>query len=187
MKTPVQGPVHAHKLALEGDDQADKTVHGGPYRALYAYPHEHYQYWETHAGLTDWPLGGFGENLTITHLNEDTVHMGDILRLGTVLAQVTQPRSPCATLAMRVGSIHFPKLFSESGKTGFYMRVLEEGEITTGDPIEFVERHPAKLTVRRCYRLRIYDRHDAEGMAMASQIDAIEPAWRAWFQAHANS
>ncbi len=186
-KEPVSGPVPVHSLGLQGDAQASTKSHGGPYRALYAYPHQHYAHWAQHADLHDWPLGGFGENLTIIHLDEDNTHMGDTLRLGTVLAQITQPRGPCATLAMRVDNPHFPKLMSESGRTGFYMRVLEEGHIAAGDTIEIVDRDPRALTVRRCYRLRYFDKDNHEAMRTAAEIEAIEPSWRVWFAERANA
>ncbi len=186
-KEPQEGPVAVHRLGFEGDDQAAKHVHGGPYRALYAYPHQHYAYWAEHQGLTNWPYGGFGENLTVTHLDEDNMHMGDTLCIGSVLTQVSQPRGPCNTLAMRVGDVHFPKKLAESGRTGFYMRVIEEGEIGAGDAIEIVDRDPRELSVRRCFRLKYFDKDDLEGMKIAAEIEAIEPSWRAWYAERANA
>lgn len=180
-KTPVPGPIRTTREGLVGDAQANRQVHGGPHRAVYAYPIEHYDHWAHTTHRDDWSPGTVGENLTIRGFDETQVCIGDVLRIARARLQVTQPRGPCATLAMRVESPTFPRLMSESGRLGFYMRVLEEGDVWAGAAIEIESRDPARLDVRRCYRLRYFEKDDAEGVALASTVRAMEPTWRAWF------
>ncbi len=172
------------RLGLVGDAQADLRVHGGPHRAVYAYPGEHYEHWNRVAGPGPWEPGMVGENLTTRGLDEENICIGDVLRAGTCLLQVSQPRAPCATLAARVGSNTFPDLFSRSGRVGFYLRVLEEGRVRAGDAITLVQRGAGALRVRACYRLRYFEQ-DGPARARASSNPALEPTWRAWFRAHA--
>jgi MOSC domain-containing protein YiiM len=150
-KDPVLLPVRARRLGLDGDAQADLRVHGGPDKAVYAYDAAGYAYFRDllGRGLT-W--GEFGENLTVEGMPESEVRAGDVYRIRGALLQVTTPRSPCYKLAMRMEMPRFPKLFLESGRTGFYLRVLEEGELAAGDGIELVSRDPAAPTVRETVR-----------------------------------
>ena len=126
-KEPVHGRVMVRRLNIDGDDQADRRVHGvGFDMAIYAYPVEHYAFWEKELGRDSFPYGQFGENLTVSGLSEDTVRVGDVFRVGEALLQVTQPRIPCFKLAMRMGEgPDFPARFQQSGRMGFYLRVLE--------------------------------------------------------------
>lgn len=183
-KRPVAGEVRVTRLGLVGDAQGDLRVHGGPHRAVYAYPIEHYDHWADVADGGSWGPGAVGENLTTRGLDEESVCIGDVLRVGTCLLQVSQPRAPCATLAARVGSREFPRLFSRSGRVGFYLRVLSEGFVRGGDVIETVQRGAGGLSVRACYRLRYFER-DAAACERASANSALEPTWRAWFRDHA--
>lgn len=137
-KEPVAGPVRVRKLNLDGDGQADPAVHGGPAKAVYVYPSEHYELWRAELDLPDLAWGSFGENLTTAGLSEATVRIGDRLRIGTVELQVTRPRLPCYKLGIRFGRPYLLRRFLESGRTGFYLAVLQEGHLAAGDAVEFV-------------------------------------------------
>jgi MOSC domain-containing protein YiiM len=147
-KEPVLFRVRARRLNLEGDRQADLRVHGGPDKAVYAYDLSGYAHWrrELGAGL---PHGQFGENLTVEGMPESRVRIGDVYRIGDALLQVTQPRSPCFKLSLKMGRPDFGKAFVASGHPGFYLRVLEEGELGAGDAITLVEAGPEGATVER--------------------------------------
>lgn len=178
-KRPVAGPVRVGRLNLEGDGQADLAAHGGVDKAVYAYPIEHYAAWQeelAHPGV--FPCGQFGENLTHQGLTESAASIGDVLRIGTALLQVSQPRAPCFKLGIRMGRASFPKELVASGRCGFYLRVLEEGELAAGDVIERVSEHPAKLTVAEAFRLHFHDRDDLAGARRACALDELADAWR---------
>ncbi len=146
-KKPVIGDVVVRKLNLEGDRQADLTVHGGPYKAVYAYPAEHYGFWRDEFPEMPLTWGYFGENLTTTGLREDEVYIGDTFRIGSATFQVTQPRLPCYKLALRFGRDDIIKRFLASRRTGFYLSVLEEGTVRAMSEIEAVDRDPNQVTV----------------------------------------
>jgi MOSC domain-containing protein YiiM len=151
-KDPVLLRVHVGRTNIEGDRQADLRVHGGPDKAVYAYDLSGYAHWRK-ALARELPLGQFGENLTVEGMPETEVRIGDVYRVGGALLQVSQPRSPCYKLALRMEMPTFLKPFLESGRTGFYLRVLEEGEIGAGDAIELVSRDPDEVTVAEMTRL----------------------------------
>ena len=134
-KEPVLFRVRARRLGLEGDVQADRRVHGGPEMAVYAYDLSGYAHWRRELGV-DFPFGQFGENLTVEGMPETEVRIDDVYRIGGALLQVSKPRSPCFKLALKMERPTFPKAFLESGRTGFYLRVLEEGELGAGDSID---------------------------------------------------
>ncbi len=135
-KLPVEGKVRVGRLNLHGDEQADLTVHGGPDKAVYAYPVEQYEYWKTELPEREFEWGSFGENLTVSGFDENSVRIGDKLRIGTALFVVTQPRMPCFKLGIRLADPGMVRRFYKSGKWGFYLAVVEEGEIEAGDQIE---------------------------------------------------
>jgi MOSC domain-containing protein YiiM len=135
-KEPAKGPVRILRTGLVGDRQADPAVHGGPKKAVYAYPSEHYPFWRRELERTDLPWGSFGENLTTEGLQEDTVRIGDRLRVGSALLRVTQPRFPCYKLGIRFGRDDMVQRFLASGRSGFYLAVLKEGDVEEGDCIE---------------------------------------------------
>ena len=135
-KQPVHGPVIVRYLDLDGDEQADVTVHGGRDKAVYVYPSEHYPLWRKELPELEFPFGAFGENLTVDGLLENDVGIGDLLRIGTAEFVVTQPRMPCYKLAVRFDRTDMLKRLLRSGRTGFYLRVLKEGLLTAGDAIE---------------------------------------------------
>lgn len=175
-KEAVDGRLMIHKLNIEGDGQADLTAHGGEFKAVYAYPHEHYATWQNELGRSDFTFGQFGENLTTTGLLENNVFVGSKYRMGEALLQVTQPRVPCYKLAIRMNDPKFIKLFMKAQRTGFYLRVLEEGEIGTGDTIELVESAPQQLSVRTINNLLYFER-DPEIAKAALDIDGLSPSW----------
>jgi MOSC domain-containing protein YiiM len=151
-KEPVLFGVPVRSSNLDGDRQADLRVHGGPEKAVYAYDLSGYEHWRRTLSR-ELPFGQFGENLTVEGMPETEVSIDDIYRVGTALLQVSQPRSPCFKLALKMELPQFPKAFLASGRTGFYLRVLEEGEIGAGNPIQLVSRDPAAVTVERMTRL----------------------------------
>lgn len=135
-KVPTESRVRVHRLGLEGDEQADLEAHGGPLKAVYAYPSEHYPFWRHELPGTPLPWGAFGENLTVAGLSEDGVRVGDRFRIGTAVLAATEPRFPCYKLGIKFGREDIVERFLTSGRTGFYLRVLEEGELGVGDGIQ---------------------------------------------------
>ncbi len=176
-KQPVAGRVMVRKLNLDGDAQADLIAHGGPYKAVYAYSADHYPYWQQQMGQ-EYPYGQFGENLTLTGALEHEIYIGDILRIGDVQIQVTQPRVPCFKLAHKMGEPTFVKRFMQAKRTGFYLRVLEEGEIGVGDTVERVHTDPQQVSVHDIFHLLYADQTDRALARRALEIDALAPGWR---------
>lgn len=148
-KEPAAGRVRLRRLGLDGDFQADPSVHGGPAKAAYAYPSEHYPYFRDMLGRQDLSYGFFGENFTTEGLLEDGVRPGDVFRVGTALVRVTTPRSPCFKLGAKAGSPAFVAAFLRSRRLGFYLAVVEEGEVGAGDAIERVSGHAGAPTIAR--------------------------------------
>ena len=146
-KSPVTGRVAVRPHNLAGDTQADLTVHGGPYKAVYCYPEEHYAYWSEQLPDTELVPGNFGENLTTRGVLENEVCIGDRLRFGTAVLQVTQPRMPCFKLGIRFGRPDILKRFWNAGRSGIYFSIVEEGNLAAGDAIEPLERAPGGITV----------------------------------------
>ena len=157
-KQPVEGRIALRAYNLEGDRQSDLRVHGGPYKAVYAYPSEHYGYWAEELPDIDWAFGNFGENLTTEGLLEESVHIGDQFRIGSAVLQVSQPRMPCFKLALRLGRSDMVKRFWKSGRSGIYFSIVEEGELGPGDIMERVAEHPDRVSVADV--VRIYKRED---------------------------
>jgi MOSC domain-containing protein YiiM len=146
-KAPVAGRVRLRRHNLDGDGQADLSVHGGPEKAVYAYPSEHYPFWRRELELESLPWGAFGENLTTEGWWEDQVHVGDRFRIGSAELVVTQPRMPCFKLALRFDRDDIVERFLESGRPGIYFAIVEEGEIGAGDAMERVHEDPNGVTV----------------------------------------
>lgn len=134
-KTPIAGRARVERLGLEGDEQADRAAHGGPLKAVYIYPSEHYAFWERELPETDLRWGAFGENLTVSGLAEDRVHVGDRFRIGSTVLAATKPRFPCFKLGIRFGREDIIDRFLASGRTGFYLRVLDPGDVGAGDDV----------------------------------------------------
>lgn len=181
-KTPVDGRVMMRRLNLDGDRQSDLQNHGGVYKAVYAYPYEHYATWAQELARDDFTYGQFGENLTVEGLLEDSVYIGDEFRIGEALVQVTQPRAPCYKLAYKMGLPDFVKQFLASGRSGIYLRVLEEGEVGAGDPIEQVASAKDSLTVRQINDLMFFDKENIPAIQRAMNLPALAPGWRDTFR-----
>jgi MOSC domain-containing protein YiiM len=181
-KKPVAGRIMLRALNLDGDGQADLANHGGIHRAAYAYSIENYDYWRRELGRADLGFGQFGENFTVRGMVEDDVHIGDVFRVGDALVEVTQPRPPCFKLGIKMGMARFPKLFLASGRVGFYLRVLDEGEVGAGDVFERVESDPERVTVREMSHLLFFDPENLEGAERALRIRALSPGWRGSFE-----
>ncbi len=181
-KQPVAGPVRVERLNIVGDKQADLSVHGGPNKAVYAYPSEHYGYWRRELGDGELPWGMFGENLTTEGLDEKAVRIGDRFRVGTAELVVTQPRSPCYKLGIKFGRPEMVKRFAASRRTGFYFAVAQEGEIASGDTIELVERAANSLTVAEIFALYAFEKNDREMLRRAAELEALPENWRGYFR-----
>ena len=177
-KSPVAGEVAVSKLNLTGDRQADLTVHGGPEKAIYAYPGEHYGYWRDEFPAMPLTWGYFGENLTTTGLRVDEVYIGDVLKIGSATLTVTQPRLPCYKLALRFGRDDIIKRFLASRRTGFYLSVVEEGALRSSAEIEIVERNPEKVRVLDIINLFLGMPQDNEVLARAMKVDALPNDWK---------
>ena len=151
-KKPVADRIMLRRNNLDGDRQADLTVHGGWDKAVYLYPSEHYAYWRQQLPGMDLPYGSFGENFTTEGLDEASVNIGDRFRIGEAVVEVTQPRMPCYKLGIRFKRADMPKRFHASGRCGFYLAVLQEGEVKAGDSVERIGRNDGEVSVIACYR-----------------------------------
>jgi len=180
-KLPVAGPVWLGRLNLAGDGQADLRVHGGADKAVYLYPFEHYAYWAGELGRHGFSHGQFGENFTTRGLLEDEVSIGDVFQIGVARVQVTQPRSPCFKLGIRMNDENFPARFAAANRTGFYLRVLEQGMVMAGDAIDLIERAAGSMSVRDVFRLRHAGGTRAE-YEHATRLPGLTPSWHAAFE-----
>lgn len=176
-KLPVPGRVWLGKLSLAGDGQADLNVHGGEHQAVYGYPVEHYPHWQNVLGR-ELPHGTFGENFTVSGLLESEVNVGDVLRIGGAVVQVTLPRLPCFKFGHKVGRPQILKEFLESGYSGFYLRVITEGEVGAGDEIEILQRDPAGVSIRAVLGLQRLGEGDASALRHALGIPTLAPILR---------
>ncbi len=169
-------------LNLDGDRQADLSVHGGPDKAAYTYPDEHYAYWRGELPGLQLPWGMFGENFTVTGLLEDAVNIGDRFRVGAAEVMVTQPRMPCYKLGIKFGRDDFVKRFLASARTGFYFAVRREGEVGTGDRFEPTARDPHGVTVADITRLYVSDKDNVALLHRAIEVEALPESWRGYFR-----
>jgi MOSC domain-containing protein YiiM len=181
-KSPVQGRVIARRLNLDGDEQSDLTVHGGVDKAVYAYPSEHYSFWHQKLPGMDLPWGAFGENLTTEGLREDTLHIGDHLRIGSGEFVVTQPRMPCFKLGIRFGRPDIIKQFLRSGLSGFYLAVIKEGEVAAGDLIELTSDNSEGVTVADIVALYSTDAPNQDLLRRATDSPALPESWKEYFR-----
>ncbi len=178
-KEPVDGAVMIRELNLDGDQQADLTVHGGPHKAVYGYPAEHYVYWRRELPDVAFSWGKFGENLTTDGLSEDTLCIGDRLKVGSAILMVTQPRMPCHKLALKFKRDDMIKRFLKSGRSGFYFLVVEPGEVQAGSSIEILSRDPNQVSVGDIPRLYLGQTRDADLLQRATKVNALPESWKA--------
>jgi len=181
-KAPVPDRVMLKTLNLEGDRQADLSVHGGSSKAVYGYPSEHYEYWEKELPEMDLPWGMFGENFTTEGLFEPDLNIGDKFRIGTALVMITEPRMPCYKLGLKFGRSDIIKRFLASERTGFYFAVLQDGELGAGDRIELIQENRNGVRVSDITRLYARDRHNVELLRRAVEVEALPESWRVYFQ-----
>jgi MOSC domain-containing protein YiiM len=181
-KEPVAGRVMVRTLNLDGDRQADLSVHGGPEKAVYVYPSEHYDFWKRELPDMNLPWGMFGENFTTTGLLETEINIGDKFRVGTAEVMVTQPRMPCYKLGIRFGRTDIIKRFLASERTGFYLSVLKEGEVGAGDEFELMVKNASGVRVVDVTRLYGSDKENVELMKHAIATEALPDSWRNYFR-----
>jgi len=181
-KEPVKGRMKLCRLNLDGDAQSDLVNHGGIYKAVHVYSVENYDFWQHELQRDSFAAGQFGENFTVRRMLEDEVHIGDIFRVGGAKVEVTQPRVPCYKLGIKMGLAEFPKMFLASGRVGFMLRVLEEGEVDTGDTLERVAIGPEQITVRAISHLLYFDPENLEDARRVLRIPALSPGWRGSFE-----
>jgi MOSC domain-containing protein YiiM len=181
-KEPVAGRVMVRTLNLDGDRQSDLSVHGGPEKAVYGYPSEHYDFWKRELPEMDLPWAIFGENFTTTGLFETEINIGDKFRVGTTEVMVTQPRMPCYKLGIRFGRTDIIKRFLASERTGFYFSVLKEGEVGAGDEFELIEKNASGVRVVDVTRLYSSDKQNVDLLRRAIATEALPDNWREYFR-----
>jgi MOSC domain-containing protein YiiM len=181
-KEPVQGPVMLRTLNLDGDRQADLSVHGGVSKAVYAYPSEHYEFWKKELPEMKLPYGMFGENFTTEGMLEDAVNLGDRFRVGDADLMVTEPRLPCYKLGIKFGRPDIIRKFLQSRRTGFYFAVLKEGEVKAGDTIELLSRDANNIAVADITRLYAFEKDDLKTLRRAVKLEALSESWREYFE-----
>ena len=174
-KRKTEGLIKVTQLGLEGDDQANKKIHGGIHKAICVYPSEHYNLWKEELGNSDLSFGDFGENLTTVGLMEGDIHLGDQLRIGSTEMVVTQPREPCITLNARLDKKDLSARIRKSGRSGFYFSVAKEGIIKNGDSIECINRDENRVTVSDFNQVINGESGVANIVERASKIDALPP------------
>jgi len=182
-KEPVESRVMLRATNLDGDGQADLIGHGGRHKAAYVYSKENYQYWAMELGRTDFAAAGqFGENFTTEGMTDDIIAVGDVFRIGDALVEVTQPRVPCFKLGIRMGIEGFQKQFAAGLRVGFYVRVLEEGDVGAGDAIAKQGEAPVHMTIRDMMNLLYFEPDNIADAKRALEIEALSPGWRGSFE-----
>jgi MOSC domain-containing protein YiiM len=180
-KEPVSGRIAVRTMNLDGDGQADRSVHGGSEKAVYLYPSEHYPFWREEFPGKELPWGMFGENLTTEGILENDVNIGDRFRMGSAELIAVQPRMPCYKLGIRFGRSDILKRFMASGRSGIYFAVLKEGEVEPGDTIELIHRDVNQVTISDVARLLGNDRDDIKAMRRVVGVEALPENLRAYF------
>ena len=184
-KQPVEGRLALRKLNLDGDRQADLSVHGGEHKAGYCYPLAHYDYWKRELPSRDLPMAIFGENFTTDGLVESSVHLGDQFSVGSAEVVVTQPRLPCYKLAVRFEADDMVKRFLASGRTGFYLAVTHEGDVGAGDKFKVISRDSNAVSVSEITRLYIAKRYsddDVTSVQRALRVMALPESWKEYLR-----
>ena len=180
-KEPVSGRVKLRNLNLDGDKQADLTVHGGADKAIYAYPKEHYDYWKNELPGMSLPWGMFGENFTTQGMFEEMVNVGDQFQVGTAKVAATQPRMPCYKLGVKFGRMDIIKKFLAGGLTGVYFKVIKEGDLEQGDKIKLIKKDENNVTIKDIVRLYTVNKDDLQTMARAIKIKDLPNGWKFHF------
>ena len=189
-KHPVDRRVALRTLNLDGDRQADLTVHGGEEKAVYCYPLEHYEYWKRELPGRELPMGMFGENFTLdfptgNDAPESSVHIGDRFAIGSAEVIVTQPRLPCYKLGIRFQMDDMVKRFHISGRSGFYLAVMREGEVGAGDELKLIRRDALEVPVSeitRLFSVKSYSGDDVRSVERALQVEALPESWKDYFR-----
>jgi MOSC domain-containing protein YiiM len=189
-KHPVEGRVALRTLNLDGDQQADLTVHGGAEKVVYCYPLEHYEYWKQELPGRELPMGMFGENFTLdfpvrNDSPENSVHIGDRFVVGSAEVVVTQPRLPCYKLGVKFQMDNMVKRFHVSGRTGFYLAVTREGEVRAGDEMKLISQDPSAVPVSeitRLFSVKAYSSDDVRSVERALQVEALPDSWKEYFR-----
>jgi MOSC domain-containing protein YiiM len=181
-KAPATTRVMLRTLNLDGDRQADLSVHGGPSKAVYVYPSEHYDYWKEELPELELPWGMFGENFTTAGLFESDLNIGDKFRVGPAVVMVTEPRMPCYKLGVRFGRSDIVKRFLASERTGFYFAVIQEGEVGAGDEIQLIEESKDNVKVSDVTRLYTREKHNVALLRRAAEVETLPESWRGYFR-----
>ena len=180
-KAPISEPTMVRPTNLDGDRQADLRVHGGPEKAVYAYPHQYYDGWKKDFPQFDYPLGAFGENLTVEGLDERELRIGDRFQAGECQLLVSQPRMPCFKLGIRFGDPRMVKYFLERRQPGVYFSVAKEGLVKTGDDVTLLQKSDSQLTVVDIVRLYAFDKTDRKGLTLAANDPYLPQSWQEYF------
>jgi MOSC domain-containing protein YiiM len=180
-KQPISVPVQLRSLNLDGDRQADLSVHGGIFKAVYAYPSEHYPFWRQEMPGADLPWGTFGENFTTSGLSEDELHVGDRLQIGSSIVMVRQPRTPCYKLAAKFQRDDMIERFLLSGRSGFYFSVEQEGSVAAEDAFQLLTRNPDGITISEMNRLFVREKYNQDLLRKAVHTAALPENWREYF------
>lgn len=180
-KSPVPGPVAVRRHTIEGDRQSDLTVHGGEFKAVYAYAAEHYDWWKRELGR-DLEPANFGENLTIRGLSEVPVNVGDVFRVGSAELEATAPRLPCFKLGIRFADERMVRVFADSRRYGSYFRVVTEGEVEAGASVERIHADPEGIPVSEIARVTLFDRSDTAMQERLAGHGRLDPSWQAHFR-----
>jgi MOSC domain-containing protein YiiM len=181
-KSPVDGPVALREHNLDGDRQADLSVHGGPTKAVYVYSAQHYTYWRQELPDVELGWGHFGENLTVDGMDEESINIGDEFTVGTARVVVTEPRMPCFKLSIRFGRTDIVKRFLQSQRSGFYLGVVEEGHVKAGDAFELSSRHPDGLSVADVTSLYTTQKGNVALLKKAIAVTALPDSWTGFFE-----
>lgn len=181
-KEPVEGPVTVERDGIIGDGQADRTAHGGPDKAICVYSADHYPFWRDDLARPELPFGAFGENFTVAGVQEPDLCIGDVLRIGQIVVEVSQPRTPCWKLARKWGTRTLPARVVETGHSGWYLRVRETGEVEAGADFVLEDRPHADWTLSRANRVMHYRDGGAAAAAELAAIPALAESWRATLQ-----
>lgn len=177
-KEPVEGPVWVGKTKLDGDGQADLKNHGGLEKAVFAYPSEHYTYWQREHGVAEMGLGGMGENFSTAHISEEVIAIGDAFEIGGAIVQVSQPRQPCWKPARRFKMKNLALLIQDTGRTGWYFRVLQEGHVEEGQTFTLVDRPAPEWTIEQCNNVMHFAKEDLGKAALLAKCEWLAVNWK---------